>query len=112
MLVMQSAMFDRIEREILSNDVVLYMKGSAAFPQCNFSATVVQILSQIGVTFRDVDVSGDGELRQGLRDFANWPTLPQLYIKGEFIGGADIIRDMFQTGELQALLKDRDVISA
>jgi monothiol glutaredoxin len=109
MLVMQSAMFERIEREIYSNDVVLYMKGTAAFPQCPFSAAAVQILSQIGIRFRDVDVAGDGELRKGLSDYADWPTLPQLYIKGEFIGGADIMRDMFKAGELQALLADRGI---
>jgi monothiol glutaredoxin len=110
--MMQSAMFLRIEREIMGNDVVLYMKGSAAFPQCSFSAYVVQVLSQLGIRFRDIDVSGDGELRQGLKDFADWPGFPQLYVKGEFIGGADIVRDMVKHGELQALLEDRGVISA
>lgn len=106
----QSAMFERIEREIISNDVVLYMRGSAAFPQCNFSALTVQILSQLGIRFRDVNITEDSELRQGLMDFADWPTFPQLYIKAEFIGGADIIREMHETGELLALLKDRNII--
>ncbi len=108
--MMRSVMFERIEREIGSHNVVLYMKGTAAFPQCGFSAFIVQILSQAGVQFRDVDIMGDSELRQGLKDFADWPGFPQLYIKGEFIGGADIVREMAGTGELQALLQDRGII--
>ncbi len=107
--MMQSAMFERIEKEIMANDVVLYMKGTAAFPKCNFSASVVQILSKLGIRFRDVNAMDDSELRRGLSDFANWPTLPQLYVKGEFIGGADIVREMYEAGELQALLEDRGV---
>ncbi len=91
MALMQRAMFERIERELASHNVVLYMKGTAAFPQCSFSAFIVQVLSQAGVQFRDVDILGDGELRQGLMDFAEWPNFPQLYIRGEFIGGADSI---------------------
>lgn len=108
--MMQSAMFERIQREIMANDVVLYMKGTAAFPQCSFSAFVVQALSRLNVRFRDIDVMGDGELRQGLKDFADWPSFPQLYIKGEFIGGADIVREMVNEGELQALLADRGIV--
>lgn len=110
MALMQRAMFERIERELVSHNVVLYMKGTAAFPQCSFSAFIVQVLSQAGVQFRDVDILGDGELRQGLMDFAEWPNFPQLYVRGEFIGGADIVREMAQSGELQALLEDRGVL--
>lgn len=106
---MKSAMFERIQKEISAHDVVLYMKGTAAFPHCNFSAFIVQVLSQIGVRFRDVDVLHDGDLRQALKDFAHWPTLPQLYVKGEFIGGADIIREMHESGELVELLAEKDV---
>jgi monothiol glutaredoxin len=109
---MQNLMFERIEKEIKSHDVVLYMKGTAAFPQCGFSSLVVQVLSQLQVPFKDVNILEDSELRQGIKDFANWPTIPQLYIKGEFIGGCDIVREMFQSGELQALLKDKDLMPA
>lgn len=110
MTVFQSAMFERIERETGSHDIVLYMRGSAAFPQCSFSAYVVQVLSQLGVRFRDINVLEDSELRQGLKDYADWPTFPQLYIRSEFIGGADIVRDMYEAGELQALLEDRGLL--
>ena len=96
--------FDRIRQEIGGNDIVLYMKGSAAFPQCGYSAAVVQVLRNLNVPFRDIDVLSDPGIRQGVKDFANWPTIPQLYIKGEFIGGCDIVRDMYASGELQELL--------
>lgn len=105
-------MFERIEKEIKSHDVVLYMKGTAAFPQCGFSSLVVQVLSQLQVPFKDINILEDSELRQGIKDFANWPTIPQLYIKGEFIGGCDIVREMFQSGELQALFKDKGLMPA
>jgi monothiol glutaredoxin len=106
---MRGAMAERIYREIQQNDAVLYMKGSAAFPRCSFSATIVQILSSLGVHFKDVNVQDDGKLRQALYDYADWPALPQLYIRGEFIGGADIVREMHQTGELEVLLKEKDI---
>lgn len=109
---MQNVMFERIEKEVKGSDVVLYMKGTAAFPQCGFSSLVVQVLSQLGVPFKDVNVLEDSELRQGIKDFTNWPTIPQLYIKGEFIGGSDIVREMFQSGELQDLLKTKGVLPA
>jgi len=99
----------RIREEITSNDVVLYMKGSPMFPQCGFSAAVVQVLSHIGVTFKGVNVLEDEEIRQGIKDFSNWPTIPQLYVKGEFVGGCDIVREMAAEGELQALFKDKGV---
>ena len=95
----------KIQETILSNDVVLYMKGTKDFPQCGFSATVVQILKNIGADFLDVDVLRDSEIRQGIKDFSDWPTVPQLYVKGEFLGGCDIVKEMFQSGELQEILK-------
>lgn len=106
---MESIIFDQIRRDIESNDVVLYMKGTAVFPQCGFSAAVVQVLSQLGVAFKDVNVLEDANVRQGIKDFTQWPTIPQLYVKGEFVGGCDIIREMFMSGELQQLLKDKGV---
>src|SRR5580704_18632209 len=94
---------DRIKTEVTTNDVVLYMKGTPVFPQCGFSAQAVQILGMLGVKFKGIDVLADPGLRQGIKDFSNWPTVPQLYIKGEFIGGADILREMLESGELQKL---------
>ena len=101
--------FDRIKQDVTSNPVVLYMKGTPVFPQCGFSAAVVQILTELGVKFKGVDVLTDPEIRQGIKEFSSWPTIPQLYVKGEFVGGCDIIREMFQAGELQGLLKDKGV---
>ena len=101
--------FERIRQEIGQNDVVLYMKGSPVFPQCGFSAAVVQVLSELGVKFKGIDVLTDPSLRQGIKEFSQWPTIPQLYVKGEFVGGCDIIREMFQAGELQQLLADKGV---
>ena len=109
---MQNVVFDRIQNEIDASDVVLFMKGEAAFPQCGFSSLVVQVLSQLGVTFKDVNVLEDNDLRQGIKDFTNWPTIPQLYIKGEFVGGCDIVREMYESGELQKLLEDKGVKAA
>jgi monothiol glutaredoxin len=100
---------DRIQREVSDNDVVLFMKGTPVFPQCGFSAAVVQVLTHLGVPFKGVDVLTDPSLRQGIKDFSNWPTIPQLYVKSEFVGGCDIIREMFQTGELQELLSTKGV---
>jgi len=100
----------KIQETISSNDVVLYMKGSKDFPQCGFSATVAHILKQLNVNFFDVDVLRDPEIRQGIKEFADWPTIPQLYIKGEFIGGCDIVKEMFQANELQELLKSKGII--
>jgi monothiol glutaredoxin len=97
---------------ISSGDVVLFMKGIPAAPQCGFSAAVVQILSQLQVPFKSVDVLEDFEVREGIKAFSNWPTIPQLYVKGEFVGGCDIVREMFQAGELSALLKDKGVAAA
>jgi len=104
-----SVVFDRIRDEITGTDVVLYMKGSPMFPQCGFSAAVAQVLGHLGVTYKGVNVLEDEEIRQGIKDFANWPTIPQLYVKGEFVGGCDIVREMAETGELAALLRDKGV---
>ena len=109
---MQNVMFDRIQKDIDNNDVVLFMKGTAAFPQCGFSSLVVQVLSQLGVPFKDVNVLEDNELRQGIKDFSNWPTIPQLYVKGEFLGGCDIVREMYESGELQDFLDQKGVKAA
>jgi monothiol glutaredoxin len=104
-----NVVFERIKRDINENPVVLYMKGTPVFPQCGFSAAVVQVLTHVGVKFKGIDVLSDPEIRQGVKDFSNWPTIPQLYVKGEFVGGCDIIREMYETGELQDLLKDKGV---
>ena len=98
-----------IEREINEHDVVLFMKGTPVFPQCGFSNLVVQVLSHLGVKFRGIDVLSDPTLRQGIKDFSDWPTIPQLYVKGEFVGGCDIIREMFETGELKDLLTNNGI---
>ena len=104
-----TAIFDRIKEDISTNPVVLYMKGTPVFPQCGFSALVVQVLSHMGVQFKGIDILADPSLRQGIKDFANWPTIPQLYIKGEFVGGADIVRAMYESGELEQLLHDKGI---
>jgi monothiol glutaredoxin len=101
--------FERIKQDVAASPVVLFMKGTPVFPQCGFSAAVVQILTHLGVKFRGVDVLTDPEIRQGIKEFSAWPTIPQLYVKGEFVGGCDIIREMFESGELKALLDDRGV---
>jgi monothiol glutaredoxin len=98
-----------IENEVKGNDVVLFMKGTPQFPMCGFSGQVVQILDHLGVTYKGLNVLESEDLRQGVKAFSNWPTIPQLYVKGEFVGGCDIIREMFQAGELQTLLKDKGV---
>lgn len=104
-----SPVFDRIKDDIAQNPVTLFMKGTPVFPQCGFSAAVVQILTQMGVKFKGVDVLADPEIRQGIKEFSNWPTIPQLYVKGEFVGGCDIIREMYEAGELQDLLKEKGI---
>ncbi|MCI5075430.1 Grx4 family monothiol glutaredoxin [Oricola sp.] len=102
---------DFIDQEVKSNDVVLFMKGTPGFPQCGFSGQVVQILDYLGVNYKGVNVLADDDLRQGIKDYSNWPTIPQLYVKGEFVGGCDIIREMFQAGELQDHLQEKGVAS-
>lgn len=103
------AVAERIRSEITTHDIVLYMKGTPVFPQCGFSAQAVQILEMLRVNYKAIDVLADPGLQQGIRDFSNWPTLPQLYIKGEFMGGSDIMREMVQEGELQQLLSEKGI---
>lgn len=100
---------ERIETDIRDNDVVLFMKGSPVFPQCGFSAAVVQILGHLGVKFKGIDVLVEPGLRQGIKDFSEWPTIPQLYVKGEFIGGCDIVREMFESGELAEVMRSKGI---
>ena len=98
-----------IENEVKANPVVLFMKGTPQFPMCGFSGQVVQILDYLGVAYKGLNVLENDDLRQGIKSYSNWPTIPQLYVKGEFVGGCDIIREMFQAGELQSFLKDKGV---
>jgi monothiol glutaredoxin len=109
---MKDPLQERIEREIGEHDVVLFMKGTPVFPQCGFSSRLVQVLSRLGVKFRGVDVLSDPALRRGIKAFSDWPTIPQLYVKGEFVGGCDIVREMYETGELAELLTARGVRTA
>jgi monothiol glutaredoxin len=109
---MSNPVFDRITQDITENDVVLYMKGTPMFPQCGFSAAVVQVLSGSGVKFKGIDVLADPSLRDGVKAFTNWPTIPQLYVKGEFVGGCDIIREMATNGELSKLFQDKGIAVA
>ena len=106
---MSTPTFDRIQATVTENPVVLFMKGTPVFPQCGFSARVVQILSHMGVPFSGVNVLEDMEIREGIKAFTNWPTIPQLYVKGEFVGGCDIVMEMFQSGELATLLNEKGV---
>jgi monothiol glutaredoxin len=99
----------RIAEEIAANDVVLYMKGSPQAPTCGFSAAVVKVLDRLGVSFKGINILDDPDLRQGVKEFANWPTLPQLYVKGEFVGGCDIVREKYKSGELAALLAEKGI---
>lgn len=101
-----------IEADVANNDVLLFMKGTPDAPQCGFSAQVVQILKYLGVAYKSVDVLADPEIRQGIKDYSNWPTIPQLYIKGEFVGGCDIVREMFQAGELQDFIAEKGVVTS
>ena len=106
-----SPVHSQIQQEIDDNDVVLFMKGTPMFPQCGFSAAVVQALTLTGVKFQSVDVLTDPGVRDGIKNFSNWPTIPQLYVKGEFVGGCDIIREMYETGELQKTFEDKGIQS-
>ena len=98
-----------IANEVKSNDVVLFMKGTPQFPMCGFSGQVVQILDHLGVSYKGLNVLESEDLRQGIKAFSNWPTIPQLYVKGEFVGGSDIMTEMYQSGELQQLLSDAEI---
>jgi monothiol glutaredoxin len=106
---MSNPVFERIQADIADNVVFLYMKGNPMFPQCGFSARVVQILTHMGVPFKSANVLEDADLREGIKQFSNWPTIPQLYIKGELIGGADIVTEMYQSGELATLLAEKGI---
>ena len=101
-----------IDNEVKTNDVVLFMKGTPTFPQCGFSSQVVQILDYLGVAYKGVNVLENADIRQGIKDYSNWPTIPQLYVKGEFVGGSDIMMEMFEAGELQQLLDEAEVAKA
>ncbi len=101
--------FDRIKSETEDADVVLFMKGTPMFPQCGFSAAVVGALTQMQVKFKGINVLDDAEIREGIKAFSNWPTIPQLYVKGEFVGGCDIIKEMYEAGELQKMFDDKDI---
>ncbi|MGE5723149.1 MAG: Grx4 family monothiol glutaredoxin [Sphingomonadales bacterium] len=102
----------RIDEIVKADDVVLFMKGSALFPQCGFSSRAVAILDHLGVKFETVDVLQDPEIREGIKHYSDWPTIPQLYVKGEFVGGSDIMMEMFEAGELQQLFQDKQVVRA
>ena len=106
---MTSPVFSRIDSDVRNNDVMLYMKGTPVFPQCGFSATVASIMNAIGVEYHSVDVLQDPEVREGIKQYSDWPTIPQLYVKGEFVGGCDIVREMFESGELLELLNTRGI---
>lgn len=103
---------NRIKNTIENNDIAIYMKGTPTFPQCGFSSTVVQIFDYLGAPYASVNVLEDPEIRQGIKDFNNWPTIPQVFVKGEFIGGCDIVREMFETGELKTLLAEKGIDTA
>jgi len=103
---------EQIKSDITSNDVVLYMKGTPVFPQCGFSAAVVQILSLMGVKYKAIDVLKDPDVRNGIKTFSNWPTIPQLYVKGEFVGGCDIVKEMYEADELVPFLKEHGIEAA
>ena len=103
---------DQIKSTVESNDVVLYMKGTPTFPQCGFSSTVVQVMDYLGADYHAVNVLEDPEIRQGIKDYNNWPTIPQVFVKGEFIGGCDIVREMFETGELKQFLTEKGIALA
>ena len=106
---MSNPTFERIQAEITEHPVVVFMKGTPVFPQCGFSARVVQVLSHLGVPFKGINVLEDPEIREGIKAFTNWPTIPQVYVKGEFVGGCDIITEMFQSGELTTLLDENGI---
>lgn len=109
---MSDPVLDRIKTTVEASDVVLFMKGTPMFPQCGFSSTVVEILNRTGVAFSAHDVLQDAEIREGIKTYSDWPTIPQLYVKGEFVGGCDILREMYASGELQDLMEEKGVEAA
>lgn len=106
------AIFEQIKKDISENPVVIYMKGTSDLPQCGFSGVVVQIFNNLGVSFKDINILEDAALRQAIKDFTNWPTIPQIYVDGEFIGGCDILREMYSNGELKQLLISKKILAA
>ncbi|MGL5720140.1 MAG: Grx4 family monothiol glutaredoxin [Alphaproteobacteria bacterium] len=108
---MMSAILENIRQQVGENPVVLYMKGTPTQPQCGFSSVVVQILNQLEIAFQGVNVLEDDDIRQGIKEFTNWPTVPQLYVKGDFVGGCDIVREMYQNGELRTLLQEKGLLA-
>jgi monothiol glutaredoxin len=107
---MSNTVHDRIQSEVSGSDVLLFMKGTPVFPQCGFSAATVQILTNLGVKFKSIDVLKDPEIRSGIKEFSNWPTIPQLYVKGEFVGGCDILREMYEADELAPFLAEKGIV--
>ena len=110
--MLDDATRDRIQTEVNGSDVFLFMKGTPVFPQCGFSAAVIQVLTHLGIKFSTLNVLEDPSIRDGIKAFSDWPTIPQLYVKGEFVGGCDIIREMYETGELAGLLEQKGVAAA
>ena len=108
----ENPVFEQIEKLVQNNDIVLFMKGTKKIPQCGFSSTVVHIMERLGVDFVDVNVLADQNIREGIKQFSNWPTVPQIYVKGEFIGGCDIAKEMYQSGELQQLLQEKAILKS
>ena len=106
----EQAVHDWIRKAVAGSDVVLFMKGTKDFPQCGFSSQVAQILAHMGVSYRDINVLEDMSIREGIKSFSQWPTVPQLYVKGEFVGGCDIVREMYEAGELETLLEEKGVL--
>ena len=106
---MSNPILEQIKKDVAEHDVILYMKGTPDFPQCGFSSVVVQVLGHLNVPYVAVDVLQNPEIRQGIKEFSNWPTIPQLYVKGELVGGCDIVREMYQSGELTKLLQDKGI---
>ena len=106
---MDNVVFDRIREEVAENDVVVFMKGTPVFPQCGFSSVVARVMTTLGVKFKGINVLEDPGIREGIKSFSNWPTIPQLYVKGEFVGGCDIVREMYESGELQQLMTEKGV---
>ena len=104
-----NVVFDRIRGEVSENDVVVFMKGTPVFPQCGFSSVVAQVMTTLGVKFKGINVLEDADIRDGIKSFSNWPTIPQLYVKGEFVGGCDIVKEMYESGELQQLMAEKGV---
>ncbi|MDH5556188.1 MAG: Grx4 family monothiol glutaredoxin [Alphaproteobacteria bacterium] len=104
-----NVVFDRIREEVSENDVVVFMKGTPVFPQCGFSSVVAQVMTHLGVKFKGINVLEDPGIREGIKSFSNWPTIPQLYVKGEFVGGCDIVKEMYETGELQQMMAEKGI---